>query len=378
MKILFIFGSKYPGLGAASKRISNYSKCLQFNGDQVEILSIYPSSKNKFLLYFEVMLIPLYTFYKVLPLSKKYDLFFVYGFGLISKLSLVFISKLKDIKVVFEINEYPYSILGSKIDYAFKGFISIKRFFLERLIYPRIDGFIVISKPLYDYIHKHKSKKAKVLIVPILVDFNYYQVERKEIRCNRPYILHTSLINNNKDGVLDVLRAISIVNKQVATPIHFYVTSKLTLDIPRLELTHLIKSLDIENNVHFLGDLNESELLAFQQNCEMAVINKVDSKQNHFNFATKYGEFLALGKPIITTLVDEAKNYLKHNETCLEVPQNSPVRIAGAIMFLLRNPELGLRIGSNGRELSKKYFDIRLFSTRISYFFSSMIRQSNI
>lgn len=372
MKILLICSSKYPGLGAASKRISNYSQGLKFEANQVEILSIYPSSKNKFLLYLEAVLIPLYTLYKVLTLSKSYDLLFIYGFGLLSKLSIVIVSKVKVIKVVFEINEYPYSILGSKFDHALRAFTSIKRVLLEKLIYPWVDGFIVISKPLYDYILKHKSKTARVLIVPILVDYNYYQVEKEKILGKKPFIIHASLINNKKDGILDVLKAISIVNKQVEMPIHFYVTSKLTLDIPWQELMQIIKSLRIEDNVHFLGDLDEPELLAYQQNCEMAVLNKMDCEQNHYNFATKYGEFLALAKPIITTLVDEAKNYLRHNETCLEVPQGSPDRIAESIILLLRNPEVGLRIGRKGRELSKQYFDIGINGSRISYFFSSL------
>lgn len=301
------------------------------------------------------------------------DILFIYGFGWITKLKIIRTAHIRGIKTVLEVNEYPYSIVGSRRDKYLKYFILIKRCCLNRFVFPLADGFIVISEPLYLYISKHKAPAAKIIKVPIIVDYNYYQVEVTQPECIKPYILHSSTMNDNRDGISDVFNAISEVNKRSSTKIHFYLTSKLALAETWTNVRKIIQERNLKDYVHFLGDLDEQILLAYQQHCSMVVLNKVDSLQNRYNFATKLGEYLSLGKPVITTLIGEAKNYLKNNENCLEIPPNRPDVISEKIRNLLNNPSLASKIGENGRKLAKDSFDIRVNGKKLSEFFTLVV-----
>ena len=72
----------------------------------------------------------------------------------------------------------------------------------------------------------------------------------------------------------------------------------------------------------------------------------MDSEQNRYNFATKIGEYCALGKPIITTGVGEVSNYFNDGINCVFIPQHNPNIIAEKIIYLLNNPALASKIGS--------------------------------
>ena len=136
----------------------------------------------------------------------------------------------------------------------------------------------------------------------------------------------------------------------------------------------LINEKNLTEYVHFIGDLDEQTLLAFQQHCSMVVINKVDSLQNRYNFATKLGEYLALGKPVITTLIGEVSAYLKNNVNCLELPPNESDIISAKIKLVLSNPVLAEGIAQNGKNIAKQRFDIRVTGDSLSEFFDVVIK----
>ena len=99
MNILFLLSWKYPGYGAASKRITNYKNGLSAEGNKIEIKSIYSLYKNPFQSLINGLLMPLLTIIELLKNKNKTDIILVYGFGWISKLIIVFYGNvlLKDV-----------------------------------------------------------------------------------------------------------------------------------------------------------------------------------------------------------------------------------------------------------------------------------------
>ena len=61
------------------------------------------------------------------------------------------------------------------------------------------------------------------------------------------------------------------------------------------------------------------------------IINKRPNLQNRYCFATKLGEYLLTGKPVIISDVGEAKNYLKDGESAYIVDSGQPNLIAKKI-----------------------------------------------
>jgi glycosyltransferase involved in cell wall biosynthesis len=376
MDILILFSGKYPGFGAASKRVQNYQKGLQLVNNEVIVLSVYFVAKNVISVNLQIFIMPFFAIYKLLRIEKAPEILFVYGFGWISKLFIVCYAKLKKIKVVFEVNEKPYSIVGSRRDYVLKYFSGINNWMLTRIIYKQVDGFVVISENLKEFVLKFKSGKCRVIKIPVIVDYENYQ---KQINGNggvKPYIFHSATLNDNKDGVSGVIEAWAIAVNHFKQPIHFYLTSRLALNSTKNRVQTILETNNLTNYIHYLGDIDEDTLMAFQQNCAMVIINKVESEQNLYNFATKIGEYSALGKPIITTQIGEVSNYFQDNVNCFFVPQNNPNAIAEKIVFILKNPEASQRIGNEAKKTAFNEFDYKHNCEKLDSFFKMLLQNT--
>lgn len=373
IKILIVYRGKYPVFTASSKRLTNYVKALRSENHNVIVLPIYMVHKS---IYLEVILsffLPIKAFLSVITKAKYYSAVYIYGPGWVFKFSIALAAKLSGKPVGTELNEKPYSIHGNgRSDFFLRRFESINEFCLKKIVYPNIDGFIVISQSLVDYTTRYGKHRVIICKVPILVDYYYYQKQTLMPDCNFPYIINTATINDHKDGIINVFKAFSLVIKN-GYKLHFYLTSKTAPPALLEQINLIISENNLETNITFLGELSEESLLTYQANCSMVVLNKIESDQNKYNFATKLGEYMALGKPIITTKVGEVKNYLKDNISCIYIDPSSPEEISEAIIRLLDDSEFAKRIGEAGREIAKNEFDYKIHSEKISNFFLALI-----
>ncbi|MCC8073703.1 MAG: glycosyltransferase [Clostridiales bacterium] len=74
-------------------------------------------------------------------------------------------------------------------------------------------------------------------------------------------------------------------------------------------LENLVKSLNIQNNVHFTGKLNHNELIKYLQQA-MAMLVYTEKDNNMVSIV----EAIAVGTPIITTSIPYNASYIKANE----------------------------------------------------------------
>lgn len=376
MNILFVIDGNFPTPEASSKRLANYIKALNLGHISVDTLPVSIKTKYNFLNVLCQQLIPILASWRVYSKVGNNSIVFVYGFGWVGKLLIIIASRLRKKTVCAEINERPYSIHGSRRDYVLKYIEPFHYFCLTRLVYRMFDGFIVISESLSSYIGKFKRKSALVNKIPILVDFEFYQKHVKKPDVFSPFILHSATINDHKDGIINVLHAFAKVVTEKGVDLHFYFTSKVGLYETMKHIDEIIIQNGLRGKTHFLGDIDEDTLLAYQAHCSMSIINKVNCEQNRYNFATRIGEYLALGKPIITTAIGEVSNYLQQGISCLYVTPNCVDEIAESILTLLNKPDFGAKIGIEGKIIAKSEFDYKAQSKNINHFFLELVNRS--
>ncbi len=376
MNVLIAVSGKYPTPNAWSKRLSNYVKALQMENHNVEVMTVFISANSNFRKLLYSQFIPYLAFWRLFRRVRQHSLVLIYGFGWLGKLLIVIACKIRSIPVAVEINEKPYSIHGgSRRDYFLKFIEPFHEFCLTRVLYPLIDGFIVISENLANDLNRYRKLDATVCKVPILVDYEYYQHTTGMPDCNAPYLLHSASFNNNKDGMINVLKAFAIVVNEEHKDLYLYMTSDIAPIKIKKQMKEILREGKLENRVAFLGDLDEQTLLAYQQHCCMLVLNKVNSEQNRYNFATKLGEYLAIGIPVITTPIGEVTNYLKGGISCLYVNPEDPSEIADSIIQLLNDDEFAAKIALEGKSIARNEFDYRAQSHRLNHFFGSLINK---
>ena len=138
------------------------------------------------------------------------------------------------------------------------------------------------------------------------------------------------------------------------------------------EIDVIIKDHKLEDNIHFLGNISHEELVAYQKECSLVVINKPVNEQNLFNFPTKIAECLAMGIPIITTDIGELGHFLTDNVNALLIKDESCEAIADKIQYVLTNPELIHDILINGKVTVAEKFDAIGHGERLRLFFERL------
>ncbi len=375
MRILFVIYGRYPSPDASSKRIANYISALHAEKIRVDVLPVAFKKGSSLRLFFLEFFIPFLVFFKVFFKASHYSSVYVYGFGWLSKLLIIFSCRLKRKPVAIEVNEKPFSINGgSRRDIILKYFVPINEFCLKNIVFPLVDGFLVISDKLHEYVSEFKKSSAIVCKIPILVDYEYYQREISKPNCSVPYILNSARLNDHKDGIINVFKAFARLINQEGIDLYFYLTSSIAPKAITQRIEDIIRENKLKTRVIFLGDLDENTLLSYQKHCSMLVLNKVDSLQNRHNFATKLGEYMALGIPIITSRVGEVINFLTDEVSCLYIDPQNHNDIAEAMMRILRDKDFAHNIGQEGKRIARLEFDFVRQSKKINEFFVNLMK----
>ena len=262
------------------------------------------------------------------------------------------------IKSYLEINEKPGSIYGNR----FTELKIVKNLTknLTNFSFLFIDGFVVISENLEKFVAHYKSKNARIIKIPIIIDIAVIYKDIKQPNIKMPYLLHAGALSDRKDGITEVFEAFVLANKMLNNKLHFYLTSKIAPQSILRNIENITLQNNLSNNIHFLGNIAEDELLSLQRHTSMVIINKHNNEQNLYNFPTKLAEYLIFGIPVITTGIGEIGNFLFNDDNAIFFNENNVDSLSKKIIQIIQNPIIGNRIGKSGFLTAKTYFDYKI------------------
>ncbi len=116
---------------------------------------------------------------------------------------------------------------------------------------------------------------------------------------------------------------------------------------------------DLEARTHLAGEKSQDYVLNAFANCDIFVLAaRVDRNGASDVFPTVIAEAMTSGKPVVSTTVAGIPELVVHNETGLLVPPNDPDALAEAILRLILDQDLRLKLGRAGRERIAQHFTI--------------------
>lgn len=156
-------------------------------------------------------------------------------------------------------------------------------------------------------------------------------------------------------GLDDILEA-SIVLAQKDCPIVFMVVG----DGERIQhLQEEVQRLGLEESFRFVGPFEHECIPAIVGAADIALApyNSLLSKGNRHLIASpiKMFEYMACGKPVITTPLVNTRGILTHGDSAFIVPADSPTILADAIQLLAKDPLARQRLGQKARQAVEKY-----------------------
>ncbi len=117
------------------------------------------------------------------------------------------------------------------------------------------------------------------------------------------------------------------------------------------ELERLVKERKLEDNIIFLGHLDQRTLSSYMRNCMVLVLPSLMEGLGRVLI-----EAMACGKPVIGTAVGGIPDLIKDGKNGFLVQPNNSEAIANRIIYLIQNPDVAVKMGINGREFVSATF----------------------
>lgn len=116
---------------------------------------------------------------------------------------------------------------------------------------------------------------------------------------------------------------------------------------------HQIADLGLQNCVHLAGEIPERELIGWYQHADVFALPSLTVGGKFEGFGLVFLEASASGLPVIGTTGSGVEEALIDGETGLLVPQDNAPALAEAIIRLLSDDTLRVRLGTAGREYAR-------------------------
>lgn len=238
--------------------------------------------------------------------------------------------------------------------------------------FPMLDGVISISDELMALAKRYTSPSCKHIKVPIMVDFNEFNLSDRSGEQDIPYIFHSGTLYEQKDGILGMIKAFGLAVERIGFPVRFILTGYLDKSPHRDDIKKLIRDYRLEDRVVFKGYVSNEELLDLLSGASLTIINKYTTQQNRYCFSTKLGEYLSAGKPVIITRVGEAMNWVRDGESAYVVEPGDTEALAVAIVRAFNDNDERKAISSKARIVARTCFDYTSWGRPLVSFMRSL------
>lgn len=384
MKVIVFFVGEYPnGFSPMSRRLHYYM--LNLHSEEIDVEVVMPSTVDRPNGVFEgipyrYILVNKYGRLSLgrqsveyinicKELSKECDVLFEEG------INFIYLGQLADAvhsvggKIVAEINENPGSIRGTRFDYPF--ILKIKQFYIKKYCLKELDGIVAISSSLEAMLKKY-CNKTKIIRIPILSDNKFRTIVHSPNPADGiPYILHAGALSEQKDGIIEMLKAFVIANKYFNGKLKFVFTVKKGFPALLQDIDDIVKTNNLEESIVFKGVVSNEELVKLRDNCSLCIVNKPSNAQNDYNFPTKISEILPCRIPLIVSNTGELKRYFVNNENAIVVEPNNVKQIAEGIVYIIEHPDHVKRMTQKGFELCNDFFRYDIYARPLGDFFKS-------
>lgn len=343
-KITILLNSNKEGAG-----LNRIKLCAQgFEEQGIEVQWIYLLNKN---LKYKAFQLGNVFIQCIRLLFLKNSKIWVYG----HKPNII-LSLIKNNELIFERTEYPKQLITSNTKQ------------IENLNgYKYATKFITCSDALIDYYSAFTKETCTYIKIPAVVNYsNFSSTDTISPFAEKQYIAYCGDMNNNKDGVYDLLKAFAIVSSKKPD---FYLCLIGTASITELEkIKSAITDFNIQNRVILTGRIPHHLMPGYLINAKLVALARPNNKQAEGGFPSKLAEYLCTGTPTLVTSVGEIPLYIKHKENGFLSEPNNPEQFANEMIKVLEDYENSKLIAANGQRFAKKEFSYKENSKRIADF----------
>lgn len=211
------------------------------------------------------------------------------------------------------------------------------------------DAYLPISTYIANYF---QGVKRPSLLLPIMVDFNKIDALKiEEASSDHAFVFCGSA--GYPRTIAFCIQAFEKVH-HAGAQLHIVAGGS---DAEVQAVLDLIRSSTHASRIVHHMNLTEEDLYKLYKRARALLIPLFNTVQDRARFPHKLGEYLATGKPVITTSSGEIAHYLKHQEQALFAESENTDQFAHWMDYVLNQPLEAERIGREGQRICKEQFD---------------------
>ena len=370
MKILVISPSFLPILGGTEVAIYEISKRLGKRGYDVTIVTPKdPAIKNsrtwEKMGSFQIYRFPVSDYmYKFSPLTRYIDI------QLRALSEIIKLNRKKKFDVFHQFHLFALGgavvlakkLLGKPLITTLAGWDTYDPITpVPRFIYPYLtwimkesDFVTSISGELASHA-RLQGFKGDIEVIPHGVDLK--QIDK--------YLAHVKdAINNRLDHYITLISVHRLVPRKATYYLleAFKIVTDKRKDVrliivgdgpEKKRLVEVAKKLGIEKCVSFVGEKGRSEIWSYYLSSDIFVLHTL-----YEGLGIVLLEAMACKKPVICTIAGATKEVVEHGKTGLLVPPRNPKALADAIIKLVDDEELRIKMGMEGRKKVEREYDL--------------------
>ncbi|MBP2047057.1 glycosyltransferase family 4 protein [Methanobacterium aggregans] len=361
MKILSVVTS-VPSENAMWWRILNIIRILKSEGHQVDLVCFSKANnytKNSKIIdtnNISVISSPyVYDFIKYLRNINfsQYDL--VYGNTHYGTLISLILKKVADTPLIFDV--HGGLVEESQLDNQNILLQNFKKL-VDKLDFSFSDKNICVSKTMIDYLNKEKKiRKDKLHYVTNGVDLNFFKPK------------DSNNIDNIKTklGIQDKFIFGYIGGFQSCQGIENFLGAANKFEDENIVFLLAGASNGFkEKNIIQLPFLPRDQVLNLYSTCDVLVLPRPNCLATQIAAPTKFSEYSAMGKPVLTTNVGDASNFVREYKSGMVIEDNS---INNLIIAMEKFKNLGDtkldKMGKRSRKLAESEFDWQKIKTNL-------------
>lgn len=240
---------------------------------------------------------------------------------------------------------------------------------IERIAFQNANIIGVVSEVVKDQIVPLGAMEEKIVINPNGVDVNEFSPEidaseiREKLKLEKKIVVGFIGTFTRWHGVEILFEAaLEVISKK--SNVVFLLIGDGNL---KSNLESKTKELGLQNKILFTGIIPHNEAPKYLSACDILVSPHLgfESGQKFFGSPTKLFEYMAIGKPIIASDLEQIGKIIQHKVNGIKVKQGNAVELTIAILDLIGNEKLKKFIGINARKDAEKNFTWTMNAGRV-------------
>ncbi len=210
----------------------------------------------------------------------------------------------------------------------------------------------------------------KILVHHMGVDIERFEFKERSRSHDAPIKVLTIGRLVEKKGINYAIKAVGLLIKK-GYDLIYIIAGNGPL---KSELDGLILQLGARGRIKIIGSVEQTVVKALMMDSDFFLLPSVTgSNGDQEGIPVTLMEAMATGMPVISTYHSGIPELVENGKSGFLVPERDVDALTDRLIYLIEHPELWPKMGREGREFVKKYYDIRKLNIKLETIYQSLL-----